>query len=101
MHSKTDNIEIMINGKADEVIEKHFESLLNIYQIELEASMRDSDFIFNCVNLLYYKLYYKIIFKEVVYQFVTLKPLSYCFEEIIRFDVKASFTSYPLSCLIR
>ena len=78
MHSKTGNIEIMINGKADEVIERHFESLLNIHQIELEASMRDSDFIFNCVNLLYYKLYYKIIFKEVgisVSNFKTVKLL--------------------------
>ena len=102
MHSKIDNIKIMINGKADKVIEKHFELLLNKYQIELETSMRDSDFIFSCVNLLYYKLYYKIIFKEVDHiSFVTLKPLSYCFEEIIEFDVKASFASYPLSCLIR
>ena len=27
MHSKSDDIEIMINDEADEVIEKHFESL--------------------------------------------------------------------------
>ena len=32
MHSKTDIIEIVINDKADEVIEKRFESLLNRYQ---------------------------------------------------------------------
>ena len=30
MYSKSDNIEIMINDKADEVIEKLFESLFNI-----------------------------------------------------------------------
>ena len=36
MHSKSDNIEIMIYGKADEVIEKHFDSLLNRYQIGLK-----------------------------------------------------------------
>ena len=29
MHSKRDDTEIMINDKADEVIEKFFESLLN------------------------------------------------------------------------
>ena len=44
MHSKIDNIEIMINDKADEVIEKRFESLLNNrYQIGLETSVRGSD----------------------------------------------------------
>ena len=35
------------------------------------------------------------------YQFVVLKPLSYCFEETIGFDVKASFASRPVSRLIR
>ena len=33
-------------------------------------------------------------------QFVIFKPLSYYFEETIRFDVKASFTSRPVSPLI-
>ena len=39
IHSKRDNIEILINDKSDEVIEKLFESLLNRYQIGLETSM--------------------------------------------------------------
>ena len=30
-------------------------------------------------------------------QFLLFKPLSYCFEETIGFDVKASFASRPLS----
>ena len=34
-------------------------------------------------------------------QFVIFSPLSYCFEEIIGFDVKASFGSRPVSRLIR
>ena len=34
-------------------------------------------------------------------QFVIFKPLSYCFEETIGFDVKASFASRPRSRLIR
>ena len=31
MHSKNDNIEIMINDEADKSIEEHFKSLLNRY----------------------------------------------------------------------
>ena len=41
MYSKNDNLEIMINDKADEVIEKKFfQSLLSRYQIGLETSMK-------------------------------------------------------------
>ena len=54
MHSKSDNMEIIINDKADEIIEL-FQSLLSRYQIGLETSMKGSDFVFDCVNLLYYK----------------------------------------------
>ena len=32
MHSKSDNIEIMISDEADEVIKKLFDSLKNRYQ---------------------------------------------------------------------
>ena len=53
MHSKSDNIEIMTNDKANEVIKELFESLLSRYQIDLEATMESSDFILDCVNLLY------------------------------------------------
>ena len=35
------------------------------------------------------------------FQFVIFKLLSYCFKETIRFDVKASFASRPVSRLIR
>ena len=55
MHSKSDNIEIMINDKEDEVIEKTFKSLLKKYEIGLETSMRGIDFISNFVHLLYYE----------------------------------------------
>ena len=55
MHSKSDNFEIMIYGKTDEVIKELLESLLNRYQIGLETSMKGSDFIFHCINLLHYK----------------------------------------------
>ena len=49
MHSKSDNIEIMINDEADEVIKGLFDSLKNRYQNNLE-SMKDS--VFNYVRLL-------------------------------------------------
>ena len=49
MHSKNDNIEIMTNDKADEVIDELFESLLSRYQIRLETSTTGSNFIFDCL----------------------------------------------------
>ena len=52
MRSKSDNIEIMISDKADEVIEELFQSLLSRYQIGLETSMRVSDFIFDFIIVL-------------------------------------------------
>ena len=36
-----------------------------------------------------------------IYQFIIFKPLSYCFEETIGFDEKASFAIRPVSRLIR
>ena len=53
----------MINEKADEVIEKSFEVLLNRYQIGLQTLTRGSDFIFDCVHLLYCKCH-KVSFKR-------------------------------------
>ena len=43
MHSKNDKIEIMINDKADQVIEKRFEPLLNTHKIGLKTSRRGND----------------------------------------------------------
>ena len=42
-----------------------------------------------------------IKFLKLTGQFLIFKPLSYCFEETIGFDVKTSFASCPLSRLIR
>ena len=42
MHSQSDNKEIKINEKADEVIEKLYKFLLSRYQNNLETSMRGS-----------------------------------------------------------
>ena len=48
MHLKSDNIENMINDKADKLREEIFQSLFSLYQIGLETSKRSSDFIFYC-----------------------------------------------------
>ena len=53
MHSKKDNAEIMMNDEADEVIKELLDSLKNRYQNKLE-SMKESDFVFYYVHLLYY-----------------------------------------------
>ena len=45
MHSKSDNIEIMINDKVGAVIEEIYQSLFPRYQIGLEASVK-RDFYF-------------------------------------------------------
>ena len=52
MHLKSDNIEVVIYDKADEVIEELLQSLHSRYQIELETSIKVSDFVFNCIYLL-------------------------------------------------
>ena len=54
MHSNSDNIEIMINYEAKEVVKYFFDSLKNRYQNNFD-SMKDSDFVFDYVHLLYYK----------------------------------------------
>ena len=54
MHSKHDNIEIMINDEVDEVIKELFHSLKNVYQNSLELT-KGSEFVFNYVQLLFYK----------------------------------------------
>ena len=43
MHSKSNDINITINDKADEIIEELFESLLSRYQIGLETPVRGRD----------------------------------------------------------
>ena len=52
MHSRSDNIETLSIDEA--IIKKPFDSLKNRYQNNLE-SMRGNEFVFNYVQLLYYK----------------------------------------------
>ena len=57
MHSKSDNIEILIGNETDEIIEDRFDSFLQRYQKGLEESVRGSEFVFDYVDSLYYKLH--------------------------------------------
>ena len=63
MLSKSDNMEFMSYDNANEVVNELFESFLSRYQIGSETSMRDSNFILDSVQLLYYKCH-KINFKR-------------------------------------
>ena len=56
MHTMINNVEIMMCNEINEIIKKLFNSLLQKYQEELEESMKGSEFIFDNVDLLYYKL---------------------------------------------
>ena len=53
MHSKSDNIKIMIGDEINEVVKKLFDLLKIRYQNNLE-SMRGSEFAIDYVQLLYY-----------------------------------------------
>ena len=63
MHSRRGNIKFTSYNDANEVVDELFESLCSRYQENAETSMRGSDFIFESVQLLYYKCH-KINFKH-------------------------------------
>ena len=50
MHSKSDNIEIMMGSETDEIIENLFDSFLQRYQKGLAESMKGSEFVFDGVD---------------------------------------------------
>ena len=54
LHSKSDNVEIMTNDKANEIIEELLDSLKNRYQNNLEL-MKVPEFVFDYIQLWYYK----------------------------------------------
>ena len=54
MHSKSNNVEIMINDNQRKLL-RNFQAILSRYKIGLEISMKVSDLLFDCVHLLYYK----------------------------------------------
>ena len=56
MHTKSNNIEIIMGSETNDIVEELCESLLQKYQEWLEESMRGSEFIFDSVDLLHYNL---------------------------------------------
>ena len=56
MDSKSDNVEIKMGNETNDIIKKLFESFLKNYQKDLEEKMKDSNFVFESVDLLYYSL---------------------------------------------
>ena len=57
MDSKSDNVKIIMSIETDNIIKKLFGSFLKIYQKNLEEKMKDSNFAFESVDLLYYSLH--------------------------------------------
>ena len=56
MHTKSNDIEIMVGSETREIIEELFKSLLQRYQEGLKESTKGSQFIFDSVNILHYHL---------------------------------------------
>ena len=56
MHTKSNNVEIMIGSETNEIIEDLFESFLQKYQEDLEQSVRGSEFAYDGVDALYYNI---------------------------------------------
>ena len=57
MNTNRDNIVILMGNETDKIFEELFEFLLQRYQEGLEESVRGSEFVFDIVNLLHYKLH--------------------------------------------
>ena len=56
IHSKCQNIKIILGSETDQIIEEFFESPLQWYQKWLEKSMKEIGFIFDSIDILYYNL---------------------------------------------
>ena len=63
MHSKSDNVKIMMDFDTNEIIKKLFDSILQRYQKGLEESMKGSDFVFDYVESLN-EIFHKIDLKR-------------------------------------
>ena len=56
MHTKSNNVEIVIGSETNEIIMELFKSVLQKYQEGLEESMRGSEFVCDSVDVLHYNL---------------------------------------------
>ena len=55
MYTKSNNAEIIIGTETNVIINELFQSFLRRYQEELETKMNGSEFVFENVDLLYYR----------------------------------------------
>ena len=56
MHTKSNNVEIMMGSETNKIMEEVFASFLQKYQEGLEESMRGSDFVYDSIDVLYHSL---------------------------------------------
>ena len=63
MHSNSNNMKFKSYNDANEVVDEPFELLRSRYQENLETAMRTSDFIFDSIQLMYYKCH-KVNFRR-------------------------------------
>ena len=56
MHTKSNNVEIMVGSETDEIIKDLFESFLQKCKEGPEESMTGSEFVYDSVDVLYYNL---------------------------------------------
>ena len=54
MHTKSNNVEIMIGSETDKIIEDLFKSFLQKYQERLKELMRGSEVVYDSVDVLHY-----------------------------------------------
>ena len=59
LYSKRDNKEIVIGNEVDEIMQEHFDSLLQRYKKDLKESMKGDELVFDGVVLLHYKCHEK------------------------------------------
>ena len=64
MHSRSNNIKRPSYNDPNEVVDELFGSLRSRYQGNLETSMRGSDFIFDLIQLMYYKCHKWLIIND-------------------------------------
>ena len=57
MYSPSDNIEVIMGIETDKIMKDLFDSFSQRYQKGLEESIRESEFVFDNADLLYYKLH--------------------------------------------
>ena len=68
MNLKNDKIKIMMGTATDDIIKEFFESFLKRYQKNLEEKMKDSNFVFESVDLLNYSLHKITLKRWIIYK---------------------------------